>query len=326
MGKGMGAVRSHLPQHLRAFVEPQIEQLSFNMEPLRCGLYATLPESLGEGFLWTAALGEDCLVSVHSLRLKRPFVLEERPSDFLCVFSGSRATLRSLPNAPVEAIAERENLVAFSQAGGSTRCLLQAGTLYESTSVTYTPGYFDDLRKRFPNDFGGAEAAFRAFDPADPPAELRVLLRSFTPERASLPGAAPFFHAKALEAALAFSLPPRLDAHDEARPADRELVEQAEQIISTRLSQGLTAQAIADELYVSRSRLYNAFKNVRGTGVAERLRAKRMEAARNFLVCGKSVASVARAVGYARTSAFDEAFRRAFGCSPSQWQRRGPGT
>lgn len=151
----MGAPQSNLPQHLRTFVEPQIEQFSLRMECVRCGLYATLPESLGEGFLWTAALGEDCLISMHSLRLKKPFVLEERPTDFSCIFSGSRATLQSMPNVPAEAPAERENLAAFSQAGGTTRCLLQEGVLYESTSITYTPGYFDGMRKRFPRRFQG---------------------------------------------------------------------------------------------------------------------------------------------------------------------------
>ena len=73
----MSALRTAIPQHLRTFVEPQIEQLSLRMESVRCGLYATLPKSLGEGFLWTAALGEECLVSMHSIRLKKPLILEE---------------------------------------------------------------------------------------------------------------------------------------------------------------------------------------------------------------------------------------------------------
>lgn len=321
----MSALRAAIPQHLRTFVEPQIEQLSLRMEPVRCGLYAALPESLGEGFLWTAALGEDCLVSVHSLRLKRPFVLEERPTDFSCVFSGSRATLQSLPNAPASTPAERENLAAFSQAGGATRCLMRAGDLYESTSITYTPGYFEGLRKRFPNDFGDAEETMRTLGSASPSAEVRAILRSFSPERASLPGAAPFFHAKALEAATALSTCPRAGAEDEAGQIDLAIVKRAEEIFATRFSEGLTAKAIADELFVSRSRLYDAFKNVRGTGVAEHLRAERMKAACRLLGSGEAdVAHVARTVGYARTSAFDEAFRRTFGCSPTQWQRRGP--
>lgn len=100
-------------------------------------------------------------------------------------------------------------------------------------------------------------------------------------------------------------------------------MEQAEEIISARFSEGLTVKAIADELFVSRSRLYDAFRNVRGMGVAERLRAERMGAACSLLGSGETdVARVARAVGYARTSAFDEAFRRTFGYSPTQWRRR----
>lgn len=177
----MSTLQAAIPQHLRTFVEPQIEQLSLRMESVRCGLYATLPESLGEGFLWTAALGEECLVSMHSIRLKKPLILEEHPTDFFCVFSGSSATLRSLPNAPAQAAAERENVVSFSQAGGTTRCLMQAGALYESTSLTYTPGYFEGLKKRFPDDFGNTEDAMRALDPAGTPAEMLSILRSFTP-------------------------------------------------------------------------------------------------------------------------------------------------
>lgn len=153
----MSALRTAIPQHLRTFVEPQIEQLSLRMESVRCGLYATLPKSLGEGFLWTAALGEECLVSMHLIRLKKPLILEERPTDFFCVFSGPSATLRSLPNAHTEATAERENVLSFSQTGGTTRCLMRAGDLYESTSITYTSGYFESIRKRFPDDFGSGE-------------------------------------------------------------------------------------------------------------------------------------------------------------------------
>lgn len=47
----MSALRTAIPQHLRTFAEPQIEQPSLRMESVRCGLHATLPKSLGEGFL-----------------------------------------------------------------------------------------------------------------------------------------------------------------------------------------------------------------------------------------------------------------------------------
>lgn len=131
------------------------------------------------------------------------------------------------------------------------------------------------------------------------------------------------FHAKALETATALLTRSRTWTEDEAERTDRTIVEQAEEIISARFSEGLTVKANADELFVSRSRLYDAFRNARGMGVAERLRAERMGAACSLLGSGETdVARVARAVGYARTSAFDEAFRRTFACSPTQWRRR----
>lgn len=114
----MSALRTAIPQHLRTFVESQIEQLSLRMESVRCGLYATLPKSLGEGFLWTAALGEECLVSMHLIRLKKPLILEERPTDFFCVFSESSATLRSLPNAHTEATANARTFFRSSKQAG----------------------------------------------------------------------------------------------------------------------------------------------------------------------------------------------------------------
>ena len=96
----MGDLGKMVPDALRTFIEPQIEQLSMTMEPLRCGVYGTVPKEVGEGFLWAAPIGDDCLVAVHSLRLGSPLVLEERPTDFSCIFSGSRATLLSLPERP----------------------------------------------------------------------------------------------------------------------------------------------------------------------------------------------------------------------------------
>ena len=317
----MGALQSGMPQHLLTFVEPQVEQLSLAMEPIRCGLYGTLPKSIGEGFLWTAPLGDDCLVSMHSLRLNKPLVLEERPTDFSCIFSGSRATFLSLPGTDASLPAETENLAAFSQTGGTTRCLMEAGVLYESTSVTYTPDYFDKLAKAFPGDFADANETMSSFDPANLPAEMRFILRSFSPKRATLPGAAPYFHAKALEALSALLARPNA-TEPNTWQEDRALVERAEALMRARFAEPLTAQSIAAELYVSRSKLCEAFRRVLGKGVAERLREERMKAARRLLASGTaSVAEVARAVGYARASSFDEAFHREFGCSPTEWRQ-----
>lgn len=319
----MSALSKAVPQELRTFVEPQVEQLALRMEPAGCGVYGTVPAGIGEGFLWTAALGDDCLASVHAIRLNRPFVLEERPSEFACVFSGSRATVISVPELHVQDPSERENLAAFSQEGKTTRCLLVPGCLYESTSVTYTPDFFDRIKGLCSDDLTGVRPPF-APDTARLPSELRDILRSFGPRRAALPGAALYFRAKALEAVSALSACLVDDTGNSRRhgaAADRLLVERARRIIGERCSEHLSVQSIADELYVSRSRLCDAFRKELGTGVAACLRAERMKRARRLLSDGDAgIDEVARACGYARASSFDEAFRRECGCSPSEWR------
>ena len=163
--------------------------------------------------------------------------------------------------------------------------VMQADVLYESTSITYTPDYFDRLSKEFPGDFEGADETMRSFDPANPPAEMRFILRSFSPERAALPGAAPYFHAKALEALSALLMRSK-PAETKAQQEDRALVERAEALISTHLAEPLTVASIAAELYVGRSKLCEAFRRVRGKGVAELLRQERMNAALRLIASG----------------------------------------
>ena len=111
-------------------------------------------------------------------------------------------------------------------------------------------------------------------------------------------------------------------AETKAQHEDRVLVERAEALISTHLAEPLTIASIAAELYVGRSKLCEAFRRVRGKGVAELLRQERMNAALRLIASGEAnIADAARAVGYARSSSFDEAFRREFGCSPTEWRK-----
>ena len=73
-------------------------------------------------------------------------------------------------------------------------------------------------------------------DPQVPPPRFVPSLGRSPPERASLPGAAPYFHAKALETATALLTRSRTWTEDEAERTDRTIVEQAEEIISARFS------------------------------------------------------------------------------------------
>ena len=314
----MGDLGKMVPDALRTFIEPQIEQLSMTMEPLRCGVYGTVPKEVGEGFLWAAPIGDDCLVAVHSLRLGSPLVLEERPTDFSCIFSGSRATLLSLPERPPRPPLGTREPRGVLPGGGSDALRSAGGGALRVDEHNLHPGMPRPASKGLPRRLrrrGRGDAVVR---PRERPCGDALRPQVVHPRS---PGAAAYFHAKALEAIAALSMRPG-PAAPKARREDRELVEQAEAVMSARLSERLTAESIAGELFVSRSRLCEAFRRVRGSGVAETLRKERMDAACRLLSAGGAhIADVARAVGYARSSSFDEAFRREFGCSPAQWRQ-----
>lgn len=93
-----------------------------------------------------------------------------------------------------------------------------------------------------------------------------------------------------------------------------------------RLAQGianpfLTADLVATELGCSRAQLYRLFA-ARGTSVAAHLYALRMQHAVQLLSArsGIPIGTVAMQCGYGGPIAFDKAFRRRFGLTPSDWR------
>lgn len=83
----------------------------------------------------------------------------------------------------------------------------------------------------------------------------------------------------------------------------------------------VTVDAVAATLGCSRAQLYRLF-DLRGESVAGRLRELRMQAAAELLQAWPRVAigSVAVRCGYSEPIAFDKAFRRRFGMTPSDWR------
>lgn len=361
----MNALTDTIAEPLQTFVKPQIDQLSINMEPIHCGMFGNVRKELGEGYLWTASLGENCLISVHSIKLSSTIVLEEEPDDFSCIFSGSRATVLSSPELKIPAPLERENLALFAQDGGTSKCILEAGSLYESTSITLTPDFLDQLKDTYSDDLRCVLEQMESYKPTIPPQEVRDILRSFNPDRAQLPGASLYFRAKVLEAIGFLSaqgnaalpvvesgqpsqqshhnrdyLPLRttntndlsrsstkahehnLIAHAYNRAQDNLLIMQAQAYIAEHLSSHMTIESIAANIYTSRSHLCKTFKEVLGMGVAEYIRKVRIKTACQLLQSNRySISEVSNRVGYARASAFSEAFRQTTGISPSQYRQ-----
>lgn len=100
------------------------------------------------------------------------------------------------------------------------------------------------------------------------------------------------------------------------------LVHQAIALIESNLRNPPTLQAMADALYVSRTRLCTTFKRETGYSVGEYLHAARLERAKVLLVeTNDAISEIASAVGYTRQSSFAERFKEDTGITPTEWRR-----
>lgn len=107
-------------------------------------------------------------------------------------------------------------------------------------------------------------------------------------------------------------------AHDEGAA----LALQAASMLDDNISNPPTLQAMASELYVSRTRLCSTFKRETGLSLGKYLNLARIEHAQNLLASSSlSIAEIATAVGYTRQSSFTERFKEEVGITPTEWRR-----
>ena len=120
------------------------------------------------------------------------------------------------------------------------------------------------------------------------------------------------------QADLARTLPARAAQGDESAT----LVMQAIRLLERQLSDPPTLQAMADALFVSRTRLCTTFKRETGLSVGDFLNRSRIAHAQKLLATTQlSMAEIAAAVGYARQSSFAERFKEDTGITPTEWRR-----
>lgn len=349
--QAMSVLKQNIAAPLLTFIEPQIEQLHIDLKPLRYGIYGTIDNALGSGFLWAASFDDDCLIAHHRIVLNKPTVLDERPDQYCCITSSSEATINSSEELlKITNPQKSENLCTFSSNGGDISCLLKAHVPYDSVSISYTPHFFQKLKNQYPGQFDHIEEEMDTLAPSILPDSLRVLLRTFKPERAALPGAELFFRAKTLEA-LSLLMPAisQLEStHSLAELADTrlpydvsenelegalqaringanaeylQLVNEAKNFIDDNLSHHITLDDVAKHLYVSRSKLCAVFQEETGTTLGIYLRKQRIAQACDLLVhTSLSISDIGHVVGYPRASSFTEAFVRETGHTPSSYR------
>lgn len=327
---------------LRTFFLPQLEQTGVRARPVGFGYLGHASGSLSTGTIWAGALGNDCLVTSHEIRVHDSLhIVEEPGSDYLCICSISAASVSccSAGRRP-RRVRPTENVLVFMQPAGPVPFNMHPGLSYACTSVCLLPSYFERLARELPGNLDGLVAEASACAPEELPASLRSIMRSLgaqapglhgsagaTPVVPAVPRSALFYRAKVME--LTAELLEMVSARRRAREQDgeatqRRLARQACDLIDASLpGQPPTIEAMARELCVGRSQLCAAFRQEMGVSIGAYARGRRMEEARELLTTTElPIAEVGRRVGYACAGSFTEAFEAATGMSPSAWRAR----
>src|SRR4051812_40355865 len=97
-----------------------------------------------------------------------------------------------------------------------------------------------------------------------------------------------------------------------------EILRDAQAEMERRFGESLTVDEIARAVGTSRRQLQRVFEEVAGTTFRRYLAEVRMRHAADRLEGGRTVAAVARSVGYRQPAQFAKAFRRHHGVSPSE--------
>jgi AraC-like DNA-binding protein len=157
--------------------------------------------------------------------------------------------------------------------------------------------------------------------PVDPP--LQTLFASavshlLTAEGLDPHGVRPYLTGLA-ELVLRSALRTELDRADAIATRRREAVE----YIKANLSDpALTADRIADALFISRRRLYQLFDD--GDGVSGRIRQLRIDRAKELLAdpahAARGIGEISKQCGFANAAHFSRTFRKSVGDSPSDYR------
>lgn len=323
---------SDIAGELLALCLPQAVQLGIRLE--RHGAFWTgeTTGSAADGTMWFASPTAGCLVLYHDVIPRADMHLQEEstgPYACACMLEDassacSRACGLALRPVGARGGAAPSELATFVERRPHTLTSpLHAGERYRSSSIILLPDFFDALERRYPGEFRGTFALFDTCLGVNEGIEIRRALGKISRRPPTEPGGTLALRA-AVEGLVA-SLATRHDtlAHDGDAA---ELVDQARRYIARAFDDRAappSVDGLAKALFVSRSRLCAAFQRETGRGPGSFIREARIERARTLLdTTGLAIADIAKMLGYPGLSAFDHAFTRATGLSPSAWRNQ----
>lgn len=314
---------SAIDKNLHHLFLPQIETLDMVPHAKRCGIVSHLKEDRGNGSAWMAGIGKECLVTVLDLSLADGADLTSKSPGYLCLGSMSRGSLETMPVAIEDSNAD--DLVLYCQDPGTYPYRLKPHTSYVSRSICFTPRFLKQLAYEHSNDTEVFLERLMEVSRTLSSPQLEAMLSRLDINTADMPSTG--FRLTALMAEAVACLLEIATSEIEAERtygtrSAKELVKNVNNIMLHHLDKPLTLESIARDLCVSRAHLAATYKKETGSGVAESLRRMRMERAVQLMEHeDRSIAEIARAVGYPRQSSFTEFFKRECGCTPAQWRK-----
>ncbi len=110
--------------------------------------------------------------------------------------------------------------------------------------------------------------------------------------------------------------------HEEITEKPSPLVEKVTAIVKAHMGDaGFTAEQLAQEMAMSRSKLFTLMKQETGKAAMEFVRDIRLDYAVIQLEAGAPISEIATACGFSDTSSFRRAFVKKFGANPSQYRQ-----
>lgn len=106
-------------------------------------------------------------------------------------------------------------------------------------------------------------------------------------------------------------------------PTDKQIADKARELILDDLSLHYSPPVLAASLGTNPHGLKRVFKKQFGITLADYSRKVRMERARELLTTtNKTLQMIAEAAGYTEVNNFQQAFKKATGCTPGQYRKR----
>lgn len=325
---------------MHTFFVPQMEQLGLCEQDARHGSLSIMDSDMGTGVLWALSLADDCLYTYNDVRPKADFDFIEYPDDSICISCMSKDSARQVPLCGFTRRDWKDrNILSFRMAGNPISCRIAQGEHCCSHSIVLLPSFFDRLE-----GFTDAERQrlfdfLSAPDENDLPTTLATLFAELVPALSRHPGGEMYCSAKVNEI-LSVVTEAAFDSVENSGLDNTDAVErlpvkasttsaqssaiarEAKRIIDDRFDEKLTTAKLTKKLFVSKTRLCEAFRDKYHLGVGEYLRMRRMEEARRMLAdTDLTVSQIADAVGYAHASSFIEAFCRHYGTSPARMRK-----